>query len=215
MSAASTANVLAMWNAWLPPPRTGGSEWSSYPQLHTGPPPASSVRSVAGSWARVPVRPNGVTDTQMSSSWSARRSGWSRCRVASASGWLALEDDVGLAGEAAEVVGAGVGVEVEHDPALRRVVVPPPEAAFRVLDVVGERPVGPAGMAAGRFHHDHVGAEVAEHLPGERGVLAGQLDDPQAEQGPRRLGGVAHVTPSFASCSISASSSPRISDSTR
>ena len=69
-------------------------------------------------------------------------------------------------------------------------------------------------MTAGRFHHDHVGAEVAEQLAGERGVLAGQLHDPQADQGPRRLGGVAHVTPSFASCSISASSSPRISDST-
>ena len=70
-------------------------------------------------------------------------------------------------------------------------------------------------MAAGRLDHDHVGAEVGEQLAGERGVLAGQLDDPEAEQRARRLGAtLAHVTPSFASCSISASSSPRISDST-
>ena len=67
VSALIAANTLPMWNAWLPPPRTGGIVWSSYPQFQTGPPPPSSVRSVAGSCAREVARPNGVTDTQISS----------------------------------------------------------------------------------------------------------------------------------------------------
>ena len=67
---ASTAHRLAVWNPWLPPGRTGGSPWSSYPQLQAGPAPAWSVRSVTGSWARGFARPNGVMDTQTSSGCS-------------------------------------------------------------------------------------------------------------------------------------------------
>ena len=40
-------------------------------------------------------------------------------------------------------------------------------------------PYAAARMAARRLDHDHVGAEVAEHLAGERGVLRRQLDDAQ------------------------------------
>ena len=77
VSAAITANMLPVWNAWFPPPRTGGIVWSSYPQLHTGPAPASSVRSVNGSCARDVSRPKAVTDTQMSSGWFSHSESWS------------------------------------------------------------------------------------------------------------------------------------------
>ena len=122
-------------------------------------------------------------------------------------GRLALENDVGLGGEPAEVLGTGVRVEVEHYPALRRVVVPPPEAALGVFDVVGEGPVGPARVAAWGLDDDHVGAEVAELLAREGGVFRRQLDHPQSGERPRRLGPrhSCHVTPSSSQCSISAS----------
>ncbi len=91
-------------------------------------------------------------------------------------GQLTFEHDVGVGHESAERAGAVVGGEVEHDAALRRVVVPPPEAALGVVDVVGERPVGAAGVSARRLDDDHVGAEVAEHLARERGLVRGELD---------------------------------------
>ena len=97
-------------------------------------------------------------------SCSARRSGWSRPTPGQRLRGLALEHDVGLGHEPAEVVGPRVGGEVEHDAALGRVVVPPPEAALGVVDVVGEGSVGAAGVTARRLDHDHVGAEVAEQL---------------------------------------------------
>ena len=100
-------------------------------------------------------------------------------------GRLALEHDVGLGREPAEVICPGVGGEVEHDAALGRVVVPPPEAALGVLDVVGERVVcRREGVTARRLDHDDVGPEVAEHLPGERGMLRRQLDDASPASAP-------------------------------
>ena len=55
------------------PPLTGGSEWSSYPQFHTGPPPARMVRSVIGASETAPLRPKGVTETQMRFGCSTRK----------------------------------------------------------------------------------------------------------------------------------------------
>ena len=116
--------------------------------------------------------------------------------------------------QAAELGRVRVGVEIEHHPALRRVVVPPPEAALGVDDVVGERPVGAARVTAGRLDHHDVGTEIAEQLAGMRGVLARELDDTNTVQ---RTGQriVTHMTPSRSSSSMSASERPSTSCNTR
>ena len=95
-------------------------------------------------------------------------------------GVLGLDDDVGRRREATEGVATVVGVEVEHDAALRRVVVPPPQAAVGVVLVAGEGPVGARHVAAGRFDDDHVGPEVPEELGAVRAAVVGQLDDTDA-----------------------------------
>ena len=61
-------------------------------------------------------------------------------------------------------------------------------------------------MAARRLDHDHVGAEVAEHLPRARGVLARELDDAQSRRA-RPAVTSTHLRPRAASA-ISSSSRP-------
>ena len=67
-----------MWNPWFPPPRTGGSEWSSYPQFQTGPPPARMVRSVHASSSRGIPRPNALSVTMISPAFLSRSDSYSR-----------------------------------------------------------------------------------------------------------------------------------------
>ena len=96
-----------------------------------------------------------------------------------ATGVLSLEHDVGAPRQCPEVGGALGGLEVEHDAALGRVVVPPPEARVGTGGTVDERPEPARRVTSGRFDDDHIGAEVGEQLPGVGRARTRELDDAQ------------------------------------
>jgi hypothetical protein len=116
---------------------------------------------------------------------------------------LALEHEVRAGDELTEARAICFDVEVEDDAALRRVVVPPPEAAVGVDHVVDERSVPPRPVPAGRLDDHHVGAEVAEQLPGVGGAVARQLDDAEPFEDRRH-----QITFRAARSSISSDDSP-------
>jgi hypothetical protein len=73
-----------------------------------------------------------------------------------------------------------VTLDIGHDAALRRVVVPPPEASFGAGRIVDERRESALGRTTRRLDHDHVGTEVGEELARPRDVMMGELDHPHA-----------------------------------
>ena len=97
-------------------------------------------------------------------------------------------------------------VEVEHDAALGRVVVPPPEAALGARLVVDERPVRARPgdrRAARRRSRRRRGRRAACR---ERRVLARELDDPHAGQRRVEPSVTIRSPPRRAAASISSSS---------
>ena len=132
-----TAQLPAVWNAWLPPPRTGGSVWSSYPQLHDRARlghhrevgdrlagtrrPAAERRDRHHHQARVERRQRRPTEPERVE--RARR--------------LALDQHVGVGEQRHDPL--AVPDEVGDDAALGRVVVPPPQAPLGPRHVVDER----------------------------------------------------------------------------
>jgi hypothetical protein len=94
---------------------------------------------------------------------------------------------VGPGDELADPRRVGGVVEVQHDRALRSVVLPEEQRPLGALDVLVEGPDAPAGRSAGRLDLHHVGAEAGQHEPHVLGRLVGDLDD--AEAGQVREGG--------------------------
>jgi hypothetical protein len=88
-----------------------------------------------------------------------------------------LDEEVGAAREAEQLVTVRAVVEVEHDAALAAREGPPVQRALRVLDVAGERPDATGTRAAGRLDVDHVGAEVAQDLAAEDSAVVGEVED--------------------------------------
>jgi hypothetical protein len=97
-----------------------------------------------------------------------------------------VDDHVGPGDQLAQAGPVGGVVDVEHDRALRAVVLPEEERPLGTLDVLGERPDAPAGRAARGLHLHHVGAEAGQHQAHVLGRLVGQLDDADAREVRRR-----------------------------
>src|SRR6185503_14192663 len=125
-----------------------------------------------------------------------------------AAGRFTFEDDVRARDEPAELVLPARGVEVDHDAALRRVVVPPPETAVAMRGVTDEGAEVARLVTTRRLHDHDVGAEVPQHLPGPRAPLARDLHDPHT--GER----AAHSTPDSSRAANSSSVTPSRSQNT-
>src|SRR6476661_10843377 len=117
--------------------------------------------------------------------------------------YFALDHDVRRPDEPAEIVAPTRRVEVDHDAALRRVVVPPPEAAVGVWFVGDEGPEGARRVATRRLDEHDVGPEVTQQLSGPRTPEARDFDDPHPVE---RAG---HSTPASSSATNSSSVTPR------
>ena len=148
-----TAQLPAVWNAWLPPPRTGGNVWSSYPQLHDRA-RLGHHREVGDRLAaNAPIAlPNGVIDTITRRGLSGRDGVPTEPERVEHARRLALDQHVGVGEQRRDPL--AVPDEVGDDAALGRVVVPPPQAPLGPGDVVDERLERALRRSAGRLDDD-------------------------------------------------------------
>ena len=148
--------------------------------------------------ALTPERRDRDPDQPLVSRRAARR--WSSPSAAERARRLALEHDVGVGHETADTARRPSGVvEVEHDAALRRVVVPPPEAALGIGDVVDEGPVRRGWRdrrAARRRSRRRRGRRAS--CPRSAACSRRQLDDLQPRRARPWACRRAHITPSCA-----------------
>src|SRR5438270_5939754 len=103
-----------------------------------------------------------------------------------------LKNDIGRRGQAPKQVAPVRLVDVERYAALRRIVIPERQAAFRVRNIVQERPGAPARLAARRLDLNDVGAEIAKQLAAELAGLVGQLQQAETRQRAGQRQAVAH-----------------------
>ena len=99
-------------------------------------------------------------------------------------GVLALDHHVGADHQPAEPLLAPGIVQVDGDPQLGGVVVPPPQAPLGAGLVGEERAVAALGRSARRLDHDHLGTHVGAQLGCPGASLVAQLDDPQPFEWP-------------------------------
>ena len=101
-----------------------------------------------------------------------------------------VEQDVGAAEQAQQMLAPARLAQIEHHRFLVAVVVPEEQRAFETRLVFEKRSDPPRGIALGRFDLDDLGAEPGQQQPGIFGALVGDLDHPEAGQHARS--GIAH-----------------------
>src|SRR5208283_5765865 len=97
-------------------------------------------------------------------------------------GRVALDDDVGGAGELEENISAARMVEIKREGAFVEVVEPEEQAAVEMRKVVEERADAARVVAGGRFDFDDVGTHVGQQSRAKLCAMAGQVKDPQARE---------------------------------